>query len=79
VLKELQKINPRTESGYRKHKHHQWLTGDIGHPKLKEHLLQVIALMRAASTWDRFHRLLERALPRLNDTIPLPLDLDEEL
>lgn len=71
VLDELKKINPKQAIGDRRHRHHQWFTPDIGHPRLKEHLAAVIALMRAAPNWDSFQRSLQRALPKLNETIPL--------
>jgi hypothetical protein len=64
VLKELKRINPPDERGQRKHKHHQWLTPDVGHPKLRDHLNGVLALMRASNTWKDFKKLLDRALPR---------------
>ena len=70
VLGELRKLNPADEKGQRKHRHHQWLTPDVGHPRLREHLAAVIALMRAASTWEDFKRILERALPKY---LPMPL------
>ena len=68
VLKELRRKNPVTEAGRRKSRHHQWLTGKIGHPKLKEHISNVITLMRAASNWKHFYKtLLPRALPKHNE------------
>lgn len=74
VLHELKKLNPKTDKGFRKHKYHQWLTQDIGHPRLREHITAVIALMKASTTWSGFHRLLQRALPKQNDTIELLLE-----
>lgn len=74
VLTELQKRNPLTERGHRKHKHFQYLTENIGHPKLREHLASVITLMRASTAWDGFYRLLQRSLPKQNDTIELLLE-----
>ena len=74
VLEELRKRNPVMPHGTRKNKHHQWFTPDIGHHKLKEHLAAVTALMRAAPNWNAFQRNLERAFPKLNETIPLPFD-----
>ena len=76
ILAELKQINPKTPSGYRKVKHHQWFTPDIGHPKLKEHLAAVIALLKAAPNWDAFLGSLNRALPKINDTMELPFDYD---
>jgi len=76
VLEELQRRNPTDERGRRKRKHHQWLTEDIGHPELREHLAAVIALMRAASNWREFHRMLQRAFPKIGTTLFLPLESD---
>jgi hypothetical protein len=69
VLKELReknpvKKNPVTEKVYRKNKHHQWLTPEMGHPKLLQHLSAVIALMRAFDDWPTFYSRLDRALPK---------------
>ena len=75
VLDELKKRNPIIPSkGRRKSTHHQWFTPDLGHPKLKEHLAAVTALMRAAPNWDSFRRSLQRAFPKLNTTMELPFD-----
>ena len=76
VLKELQSKNPKTEKGYRKQKHTQWLTGDVGVPKLREHLIGLIALMKAAPNWKRFTNMVERVYPKYGDTIPM--DFEEE-
>ena len=74
IQEELKRRNPKDNSGNRKAKHHQWLTEDIGHPALQAHLNGAIALMRAAPNWNSFKRSLQRAFPKLNETIPLPLD-----
>ena len=54
VLDELRERSPRLSSGHRRNRHHQWFMPEIGHPKLKEHLAAVIALMRASPNWDSF-------------------------
>ena len=74
VLKELQHKNPTTEKGFRKQRHHQWLSGNVGFPKLKDHLVGVVALMKAAPNWGNFLRLLERAYPKYGDTMPLDFE-----
>ena len=75
VLDELRKRNPvQPETKARRHRHHQWFTPDIGHPRLREHLAAVIALMKAAPNWGRFKTSLSRAFPKINETIELPLD-----
>ncbi|MCY4613128.1 MAG: hypothetical protein OXB94_05865 [Nitrospira sp.] len=55
-------------------KFHQWVTPDLGHPKLKEHLAAVIALMKASANWASFERNINRALPAFKDQIPLPIE-----
>lgn len=77
VLDELRRINPPVSPGRRRRKHFQWLTGDVGHPKLKEHLVGVMALMRAAPNWGAFQRSLKRAYPKMNEQQPLALGDDE--
>jgi len=74
VLKTLREVNPRTESGRRGHTHHQHMTRDYGDPALKEHLSNVIFMMRGCRNWEDFKRRLESAAPKQGDTIPLPLD-----
>lgn len=73
VLHELQHRNPIVEHGRRKHKHFQHLTADHGHPKLKEHLGDVVVLMKAANSWQEFRRLLDRVKPLVNVPGELPL------
>ncbi|MFX0202811.1 MAG: P63C domain-containing protein, partial [Candidatus Hodarchaeota archaeon] len=70
VLSELKKKNPRQPSGHRKRRHHQYLTRDFGHPVLREHLSNIIFLMKSCAKWDDFKRRLNRASPKYGDTIP---------
>lgn len=70
VLAELRTKNPTTETGRRKHKNFQWLTEDVGNPKLLQHLAAVIALMKASPDWDGFKLLIDRALPKYQ-SLPL--------
>lgn len=76
ILEELERKNPVGENGSRKAKHHQWLTMDVGHPALAQHLHSSIALMRASDSWDQFKRMLDRSLPKRGDTLLLPMDID---
>jgi hypothetical protein len=63
-------LSPR---GERPVKHHQWLTEDVGHPALAQHLHAVIGFMRASAKWDQFYRLLQRAFPKKGQNLELPL------
>lgn len=79
LTEELRKKNPKSNaSGRRKDKHHQWFNPEQGHPRLKEHISGVIALLRAADTWEGFNRSLNRAYPRFNETIELQLEHPDE-
>jgi hypothetical protein len=71
ILKELENRNPKGERGSRSAKHHQWLTEDVGHPALAQHLHAIIGLMRASNTWDQFKTLIGRAFPKRGETLPL--------
>lgn len=65
ILTELQKVNPKTDKGTRKDRHHQHLTEDVGRPKLKEHLAAVEALGRASGyNWAKFMQMLNAAFPK---------------
>ena len=77
VLSELKRKNPTIAPGRRKDRHHQWFTPEHGHPRLKEHLEGVMALMRASPNWTVFKRNLTRAYPKLNEQLLLPLGEDE--
>lgn len=76
ILKELEGRNPKDEKGHRKAKHHQWLTEEVGHPALAQHLYAVIGLMRLADSWDQFKRMIDRAYPKRGDSLQLPLFAD---
>jgi hypothetical protein len=67
ILDELKTKNPRTETGHRKATHHQWLTPEMGHPKLAQHLASVTTLMKVNDDWDAFKVMLERALPKYKE------------
>lgn len=67
VLKELRDKNPAIE-GRRKHKHFQWLSGDVGHPKLLAHLEGTKILMKESNTWEEFMGKLNRHYPIIETT-----------
>jgi hypothetical protein len=78
LLEKLKKLNPRDERGNRPSKHHQWLTDDVGVPELGAHLTAVMALMRASTKWDTFHRAIQRAFPKKGSQQLLPIeDIDD--
>jgi ABC-type iron transport system FetAB ATPase subunit len=78
LLKELETRNPLTETGKRKVKHHQWLTIDVGHPALAEHLAAIIAIMKISNNWEQFERRLTKVYPVLGEQLYFDIDVDEE-
>jgi hypothetical protein len=78
VFKELQRLNPLMDTGSRPKKHHQYLTPDHGHPRLREHLMGVTALMRAAPTWPALERSIDRAYPVIDTTFRLALGEEDQ-
>jgi hypothetical protein len=75
IIDELERKNP-IEGGRRRAKHHQWLTDDVGHPALAQHLHAVITLMRVSKSWAQFKMMLDQAHPKRGDTLQLPLMLE---
>lgn len=66
VLTELRRVNPKDEvTGKRKGKFTEFIDDVFGHPKLKEHLMILTALAKAAGyNWTNWDRLVNRALPK---------------
>lgn len=67
VLRKLQEITPRTPSGSRKHKFHQRMSTEIGHPKLLEHLGLVIGVMKLSEDYADFKGKLNKIAPVYRD------------
>ena len=77
VLEELQRLNPLLDGGFRKDKHHQWLSAELGYIGLKEHLRTVITIMEVSDNWVEFEKLLQRKFPRDGDRLFLDVvDVD---
>lgn len=76
VLKKLHELNPKTEKGHRKDKHHQFFTHEYGLPELKSLVEKVMFLMDAAGTdnFKMFKLMLEKAAPLQGSTIQLDLN-----
>lgn len=73
LLRELKQV--RNEAEKPSSKLHQWLTTgpNGGHPRLKQHLEGVVALMSVADNWDQFQEWVDRRYPKYNETFLLPL------
>lgn len=68
LLPELKKAASKAE---RKAKLHQWLTHDIGHPKLKEHLISIVSILKLSRTPEDFRANVNFVHPRFGDSMQL--------
>jgi hypothetical protein len=68
LLPELKKAANKAE---KKARLHQWLSQEIGHPKLREHLASLITLMKLSKNPEEWRQLVDRIHPRQNSTLPL--------
>jgi hypothetical protein len=69
VLEELQKKNPIQDNGHRLHKHHQFLTPEIGNVHLDKQISAVMVLMRAAAgNKKQFFKLFNIAFPTMESS-----------
>jgi len=64
---ELQRLTPKDDRGRRRHKFHQRLSEDIGHPKLREHLAVVTAFMKISPDMSTFIQHLDQVKPRFEE------------
>ncbi len=77
VLSRLQELNPTSEeSKRRKYKHHQFLSNDVGQPDLRDHILQILPIMRISKDWKIFKKHLDLAFPKNGSQTTI--DLDDE-
>jgi hypothetical protein len=67
VLEELKAKSPKID-GRRKNKLFQWLTGDIGNPKLLAHFEGLKIIMRDSTDWDDFKKRLNHHYPIITQT-----------
>jgi hypothetical protein len=80
VMEELKHRNPSDpETKRRQHKHHQLLTGNVGHPHLQNQIVSVTTLLRAtpAGKWKFFETLFNQAFPPAQGDLFAALQLEE--
>lgn len=75
LLPELKKAASKAE---RKSKLHQWLTQGIGHPKLREHLSSLVAILKLSKSPQEFMQNVDMVHPRYGDTVPMVLTSPED-
>lgn len=74
LLPELKRAASKAE---KKAKLHQWLTQEMGHPKLKEHLASIVTIMKLSLSPKDFMNKVAQIHPRYGETKPLPLDEED--
>ncbi len=72
ILPELERRNPKVGK-YRRGKHTQLLTEDLGVPALEQHLRMVLTIMRGSNSWHELEMLMDKLLPRKPENLQLPL------
>ncbi|EHU2137006.1 P63C domain-containing protein [Acinetobacter baumannii] len=70
LLPELKKEADKIE---KKARLHQFLTSDVGHPKLREHLASLITLMKLSNSADEFKQKVNLIHPKFGDTYEMGL------
>lgn len=77
ILEELRAKSPKTDRGRRPNRLHQWLTEDIGHPLLAQHMHSVMMFQRLAIAnghgWKRFLLTVDQVLPKRGSNLQLSL------
>jgi hypothetical protein len=65
LLPELKKAASKAE---RKSKLHQWLTGDLGHPKLREHLSSIVSILKLSKSPEDFKANVNMIHPQYGES-----------
>lgn len=79
---ELERRNPKNDKGRRPAKNTQWLTAQIGHPMLAQHLYSLTMFQRLAIAqgfgWNRFVKMVDQVHPKKGATLDIPFPDGEE-
>jgi hypothetical protein len=76
VYEKVKENNPKTDKGNYKHKHHQYLTTDIGREHQKKVIHEVTAIASISDNKEQFNKLYERKYS--TEPIQLELEFNEE-
>ena len=79
VLPTLRELNPRTEKGYRKHKHFQFLTADTGNMHLDRQITALTMIMKVSDNLKDFEDNFEKAFAKeYQQRLPLVVNTDRK-
>ncbi|MDX2001748.1 MAG: P63C domain-containing protein [Chitinophagales bacterium] len=73
LLAELERRNPKNEKGQREFKHFQFLTDEVGEPKLREFFGGLLALAKANTSWRKYIEMVNMVYPKQGDQLSLNL------
>lgn len=76
VWKELKQKVAKDERGRARQKMHQYLTPEVGDPRLLSLISSVTTIMKLSRDWPDFMSKLDRIHPAYNETMPLPFEID---
>lgn len=78
VLPKLRELNPTDKNTKRrKFKHHQFLSEEVGQPDLRDHILQILPIMRISKDWKTFKRHLDIAFPKSGTQIEMEIETEQ--
>lgn len=77
VIDELNKLNPKNDKGNRKHKHHQFLSENVGYRELLQHFgkLSVIFSMYGKGKYKEAKAHIDSLLPDFREWSQMQLDM----
>lgn len=78
VWAELKQKVAKDAKGRAREKLHQYLTPDIGDPRLRDLITSVTTIMKLSNDWTDFMLKLDRLHPAYNETMQLPFDLEAD-
>lgn len=74
LLEELERRNPKNEKGNREFKHFQFLTDEVGEPKLREFFGGLVALAKASTSWRKYIDMINLVYPKQGGQLLLGLN-----
>lgn len=78
VWKELKQKVAKNEKGRPTEKLHQYLTPEIGDPRLRDLITSVTTIMKLSTNWDDFMVKLNMLHPAYNETMALPFEIQND-
>lgn len=78
VLNELKKKTPKSESGNRTGRYHQYLTEDVGEPNLEKQINKIVTLFQVSDNMSQFWHNFKKMKDRQSGQLEIPFEFDEE-